>query len=191
MVNVNNPSAEKDEGETSFSPEPQISRRHFLQTLATTAAAVTGVVSHGFPLEAGTDDVKNGDAWEVGGAAVKTNNEKYKSKVTVDKEKKTITVPAKEAYGAYNQTLVYKVAKSKLPVDAPKVGDVFEAGNGQNNFPVTVISVDKDEVVLDGNHPLAGQDLTFEVEITQRRMATVEEVAHGHAHGLDGCGHSH
>ena len=106
-------------------------------------------------------------------------------------EKKTVTVPAKEAYGAYNQTLVYKVAKGKLPVDEPKVGDVFEAGNGQNNFPVTVISVDKDEVVLDGNHPLAGQDLTFEVEITQRRMATVEEVAHGHAHGLDGCGHNH
>ncbi len=106
-------------------------------------------------------------------------------------EKKTITVPSKEAYGPYNDTLVYKVSRSKLPTPDPKVGDVFEAGNGQNNFPVTVVGVEKDEVILDGNHPLAGQDLTFEVEIVQRRMATVEEVAHGHAHGADGCGHHH
>ncbi len=104
-------------------------------------------------------------------------------------DKKTVTVPAKEAYGVYNQSLVYKVSRSKLPVDEPKVGDVFEAGNGQNKFPVTVVSVDKDEVVLDGNHPLAGQDLTFAVEIVERRMATVEEVAHGHAHGAGGCNH--
>lgn len=104
-------------------------------------------------------------------------------------EKKTITVPAKEAYGAYNQQLVYKVHPSKLPNQEPKVGDVFEAGNGQNSFPVSVISVEKEEVVLDGNHPLAGQDLTFEVEVIQRRIATVDEVAHGHAHGTDGCHH--
>jgi FKBP-type peptidyl-prolyl cis-trans isomerase SlyD len=104
-------------------------------------------------------------------------------------EKKTITVPAKEAYGVYNQTMVYKVNKSKLPVPQPKMGDVFEAGNGQNKFPVTVIHVENDEITLDGNHPLAGQDLTFEVEVVLKRMATVEEVAHGHAHSADGCHH--
>ena len=104
-------------------------------------------------------------------------------------DKKTITVLAKDAYGAYNQSLVYKVNRNKLPVPQPKVGDVFEAGNGQNKFPVTVTGIEKDEVVLDGNHPLAGQDLTFAVEMIQRRMATVEEVAHGHAHGSDGCHH--
>lgn len=106
-------------------------------------------------------------------------------------EKKTITVPTKDAYGPYNQTLVYKVPRNKLPVPQPKVGDVFEAGNGQQRFPVTVIDVSQEEVVLDGNHPLAGQDLTFEVEIITRRSATVEEVAHGHAHGLHGHEHHH
>lgn len=104
-------------------------------------------------------------------------------------DKKTVTVSAKDAYGVYNQSLVYKVPSSKLPTVQPKVGDVFEVGNGQGNFPVTVISIEKEEVVLDGNHPLAGQDLTFAVEIVQRRQATVEEVAHGHAHGHDGCHH--
>lgn len=104
-------------------------------------------------------------------------------------DKKTVTIPAKEAYGVYNQSLVYKVNRNKLPVPEPKIGDVFEAGNGQNKFPVTVISVDKEEVVLDGNHPLAGQDLTFAVEIVGRRMASVEEVAHGHVHGVGGCNH--
>lgn len=104
-------------------------------------------------------------------------------------EKKQVTIPAKEAYGAYNPSLVYKVHRSKLPSTQVKVGDVFEAGNGQGSFPVTVISIDKDDVALDGNHPLAGQDLTFAVEIVQKRLATVEEVAHGHAHGAGGCHH--
>jgi FKBP-type peptidyl-prolyl cis-trans isomerase SlyD len=44
-------------------------------------------------------------------------------------------------------------------------------------------------VTLDANHPLAGVDLAFEVEITAVRAATPEELAHGHAHGADGAGH--
>ena len=64
-------------------------------------------------------------------------------------EKKKVTVPAKDAYGAYNQTLVYKVPRSKLPAAQIQVGDVFEAGNGQKSFPVSVISIEKDEVTLD------------------------------------------
>ncbi|MEI7998989.1 MAG: peptidylprolyl isomerase [Candidatus Omnitrophota bacterium] len=104
-------------------------------------------------------------------------------------EKNKVTIAAKDAYGAYNQTLVYKVPRSKLPTTEIKVGDVFEAGNDKQRFPVSVISLEKDDVTLDGNHPLAGQDLTFEVEILQKRLATVEEVAHGHAHGNGGCHH--
>jgi FKBP-type peptidyl-prolyl cis-trans isomerase SlyD len=104
-------------------------------------------------------------------------------------EKKTVTIPSKEAYGDFNKTLVYKVARAKLPTTDIKVGDVFEAGNGKESFPVSVIAIEGDEITLDGNHPLAGQDLTFAVEIVQKRMATVEEVAHGHAHGTGGCHH--
>lgn len=104
-------------------------------------------------------------------------------------DKKKVTIPAQEAYGHYNQNLVYKVKRNKLPSAQVKVGDVFEAGNGQQKYPVSVISIENEEVTLDRNHPLAGQDLTFEVEIVQRRLATVQEVAHGHVHGGDGCHH--
>jgi FKBP-type peptidyl-prolyl cis-trans isomerase SlyD len=104
-------------------------------------------------------------------------------------EKKKVSIPSKEAYGAYNQTLVYKVSRSKLPTAEINVGDVFEAGNGQQSFPVSVIHIENDEITLDGNHPLAGQDLNFEVEVVEKRAATVEEVAHGHAHGTGGCHH--
>jgi FKBP-type peptidyl-prolyl cis-trans isomerase SlyD len=105
------------------------------------------------------------------------------------KDKKTVTIASKEAYGPYNQTLVYKVSRSKLPTTQINVGDVFEAGNGQGSFPVSVIHIEGDEITLDGNHPLAGQDLTFAVEIVDKRTATVDEVAHGHVHGTGGCHH--
>ncbi|MBF0489219.1 MAG: peptidylprolyl isomerase [Candidatus Omnitrophica bacterium] len=104
-------------------------------------------------------------------------------------EKKTVTIPSKEAYGAYNQTLVYKVSRSKLPTPQINMGDVFEAGNGKESFPVSVIHIEGDDITLDGNHPLAGQDLTFAVEIVERRIASVDEVAHGHVHGTGGCHH--
>ncbi len=107
----------------------------------------------------------------------------------VSKEKKTVTILAKEGYGIYNQTLVYKVSRSKLPTTKINIGDVFEAGNGQSSSPVSVIHIENDEITLDGNHPLAGQDLTFEVEIIEKRRATVDEVAHGHVHGTGGCHH--
>jgi FKBP-type peptidyl-prolyl cis-trans isomerase SlyD len=52
---------------------------------------------------------------------------------------------------------------------------------------VTVQAIEGDEVVLDANHPLAGVDLTFEVEIVTVREPTASELAHGHAHGKSGA----
>jgi FKBP-type peptidyl-prolyl cis-trans isomerase SlyD len=104
-------------------------------------------------------------------------------------DKKTITVPAKEAYGEYDSRLIYKVDRAKLPTQDLKIGDMFEAGEDDQFFPVMVKSIEGNDVTLDGNHPLAGQDLTFAVEITDKRLATPEEVAHGHAHGTGGCNH--
>ena len=46
-----------------------------------------------------------------------------------------------------------------------------------------------DEITLDGNHPLAGEDLTFAVEVVGKRPATAEELSHGHVHGAGGCHH--
>lgn len=104
-------------------------------------------------------------------------------------DKHTVTVAAKDAYGVYHEQLVYKVNKAKLPTPDVKVGDMFEAGDGQGMMVVNVVEVNGDEVTLDANHPLAGQDLTFAVEMVEKRLATPEEVAHGHVHGAGGCHH--
>jgi FKBP-type peptidyl-prolyl cis-trans isomerase SlyD len=51
-----------------------------------------------------------------------------------------------------------------------------------------VAAIEGDDVLLDANHPLAGVDLTFDVEIVSARAASAEELSHGHAHGAGGCG---
>jgi FKBP-type peptidyl-prolyl cis-trans isomerase SlyD len=64
---------------------------------------------------------------------------------------------------------------------------------GTDNGEQTEIVIDKtdDYVTVDGNHPLAGIDLKFDVEILDVRAATEEELSHGHVHSAGGCGHSH
>jgi len=104
---------------------------------------------------------------------------------------KTVTIPHREAYGAYDQTLISRVPREQFPVKEVQVGDMFKIGKDEEQRIVTVIEVTAAEVILDGNHPLAGQDLTFAVEIMERRDATVDELAHGHAHGPHGHSHEH
>jgi FKBP-type peptidyl-prolyl cis-trans isomerase SlyD len=75
-----------------------------------------------------------------------------------------------------------------IPVQGElKPGDQFRAGDDQFAPVVTVVAVEGEEVILDGNHPLAGVDLTFDVDVLSRRPASESELAHGHAHGPDGC----
>ncbi len=104
-------------------------------------------------------------------------------------DKKDITVPYALAYGAYDQTLIQKISRQKFPAGEIQVGDTFQVGKDNYHQLVTVIEVSDASVTIDANYPLAGQDLNFAAEIVQKREATVEEVAHGHAHG-DG-GHQH
>ncbi|MFM9031548.1 MAG: hypothetical protein ACKOTF_12910 [Opitutaceae bacterium] len=76
-----------------------------------------------------------------------------------------------------------------LPVEGEiNVGDQFQTGPHRSDPVVTVAAIEGDEVVLDANHPLAGVDLTFDVEVTQAREATADELSHGHAHGEGSCG---
>lgn len=104
-------------------------------------------------------------------------------------DKKTVTIEAREAYGIYDESLIYKVERSKLPSQEIKVGDMFEVGQDGNYTPVTITGITGNEITLDGNHPLAGEDLTFAVEVVGKRPATPEELAHGHVHGAGGCHH--
>jgi len=104
--------------------------------------------------------------------------------------KTRIQVPTARAYGERDAAQVQPVKRSQLPVEGElAIGDQFKTGDDQAAPVVTVISIDGDEVWLDANHPLAGVDLAFDVEILATRAATPEELRHGHAHGTDGaCG---
>jgi FKBP-type peptidyl-prolyl cis-trans isomerase SlyD len=90
-------------------------------------------------------------------------------------EKRTVVVPPERAYGVLDANLVQKVRRARLPVDDLKVGDQFQTGPDRSAPVVTVKAIEGDEVLLDANHPLAGQELHFEVEVVAMRAATPEE----------------
>jgi FKBP-type peptidyl-prolyl cis-trans isomerase SlyD len=97
-----------------------------------------------------------------------------------------VRVPAAQGYGEYDRALVQKVPRRALKGIANlRVGQRLQAGHQA----VTVKHIAGDMITLDGNHPLAGQDLNFDVEITAVRPATEEELAHGHVHGAGGHHH--
>jgi FKBP-type peptidyl-prolyl cis-trans isomerase SlyD len=101
-----------------------------------------------------------------------------------------VQVPAAKAYGAVDPTQVQRVKRALLPLAGEvRIGDQFQAGEDRHAPTVTVAGIEGDEVLLDANHPLAGVDLTFDVEILAVRPATAEELRHGHAHGANGGGH--
>ncbi len=105
-------------------------------------------------------------------------------------DKRKIEVKAPDAYGEINQELVVKVKRTQFPPDADlQVGDQFQVNNDQHSPVFTIMSIESEEVTVDGNHPMAGKDLFFDVEIMGMRPATEDEVSHGHAHGAHGQGH--
>ena len=98
-------------------------------------------------------------------------------------------VPAAEAYGERDDSLVFKVAKSEFSPEAEvEAGMQFEAHGEGGVQLVTVVGVEGDQVTLDANHPLAGEDLHFTVKVMDVREATAEELRHGHVHGGCSCG---
>lgn len=84
-------------------------------------------------------------------------------------ETRTVTVPAAEAYGDRNPDGVQSVPRAQVPDHIPlDPGTQLQVQTGDGRtLPVTVTEVTADEVVLDANHPLAGKDLTFEVELVE------------------------
>ncbi|MGR5312476.1 peptidylprolyl isomerase [Photobacterium damselae] len=103
-------------------------------------------------------------------------------------DKFEVTVAPEEAYGEYLDAMVQRVpAEVFHGVDEITVGMRFLADTDQGPIPVEVTEVDGDFVVVDGNHMLAGQTLTFDVEVVALRPATEEEIAHGHLHQGGGC----
>lgn len=82
-------------------------------------------------------------------------------------ETKSIEVSADDAYGPYNKNLAIKITKDELPEGfEPEVGQQFELDQPDDKvYLVTIIDIKDDEIVLDANHPLAGHDLRFDLEL--------------------------
>jgi len=96
-----------------------------------------------------------------------------------------------DAYGNYDEEAVADLPLSMFAnVDMPGIGSIIPLQDNQGNrFQGKVVSVGEDSIIVDLNHPMAGQELHFNGKIIEVRPATDDEIAHGHAHGPDGHHH--
>lgn len=103
----------------------------------------------------------------------------------------TVSVPPEEGYGVRDAGKTQAVPREMFPVEEEIVaGMQFHAqGPDGHQLVVTVVKVEDDRVTVDGNHPLAGVQLNFDVKVLEVREATGEEITHGHVHGPDGHHH--
>jgi FKBP-type peptidyl-prolyl cis-trans isomerase SlyD len=108
-------------------------------------------------------------------------------KVVGDKFK--VRLDAEDAYGELIEDRVQVIPRTMFEgIDELEVGMQFQADVSEGPGAVTIIKIEGDDVTIDGNHPLAGLALTFDVEVVDVRAATEEELDHGHVHGA-GCHH--
>jgi len=110
---------------------------------------------------------------------------------SVNDELKVHVEPA-EGYGDRSEELIQTVARDMFETDQEiSVGMQFHAQSAEGQMVVVTVTETTDETVtVDGNHPLAGTPLNFEVKVIDIREATEDEMAHGHVHDGD-CGHDH
>ncbi|MFT5756620.1 MAG: FKBP-type peptidyl-prolyl cis-trans isomerase SlyD [Alteromonadaceae bacterium] len=107
-------------------------------------------------------------------------------------DKFEVEVSADQAYGQREDGYVQTVPKDMFgSIEDLAVGAQLRATTDDGEQTVMVIDMTEDEITVDGNHPLAGIDLKFEVDILEVREATADELAHGHVHSEGGCGHQH
>ena len=100
-------------------------------------------------------------------------------------DKLDVTVQPDDGYGEFNEKLVQKVPSIMFEgVESIEPGMQFHTSNegGSGGETITVVSIENDEVTIDGNHALAGVTLHFAVDIIEVREATAEELEHGHVH---------
>jgi len=101
-----------------------------------------------------------------------------------------VKVAPAEGYGERDEALVQEVPRRAFQgISEIKPGMAFTAQSNRGAMRVVVTRVVGDMVTVDGNHPLAGETLNFDVEVTEVRPATEEELSHGHVHGPGGHHH--
>lgn len=102
----------------------------------------------------------------------------------------SVTVQPQDGYGIHREDLVQEVPREAFPdPDKLEAGMQFSAESDRGTLPVVITHVSADSVIVDGNHPLAGQVLHFSVRIAEVRDASPEELSHGHVHGPGGHHH--
>ena len=105
--------------------------------------------------------------------------------------KKNIELSSSDAYGDYDEKAVQQVKKEEFPEDANlEAGMEYMAHSPEGQpIPFVIKEVKENDVTIDFNHPLAGKNLKFDVELVNVRDATPEELQHGHVHGPHGHHH--
>ena len=88
-------------------------------------------------------------------------------------DKKTVSIPADEAYGPKQEDMIMEFPRERFPAEmVPEVGMQLNMNNGQGqSFPVVILEVQESVVILDANHPLAGQELIFDLELVEIKGA--------------------
>lgn len=96
-----------------------------------------------------------------------------------------VTIAPEDAYGVRDDSLQHEVPREMFDTGGHdiNVGMQFQAQSEDGMLLVTVVGVSDDKITVDGNHPLAGVPLTFDVTVRDVRDATEEEISHGHVHG--------
>jgi FKBP-type peptidyl-prolyl cis-trans isomerase SlyD len=100
----------------------------------------------------------------------------------------SVTIPPADAYGEIDDSMVQIVSKKMFDGMDIEIGMQFHADVSHGAGVITVTEIQGDDVTVDGNHPLAGETLIFDVNVVDVRQATADEIAHGHIHGA-GCHH--
>jgi len=105
-------------------------------------------------------------------------------------EEKTVTIPASEAYGEYNEEMVQTLPRDQFEgIELQKGMTLYGQTPDGQTIAVTVKDFDDKNVTIDYNHPLAGEDLTFDVKLVSKREATADEALTGQVGGgHDSCG---
>jgi len=105
-------------------------------------------------------------------------------------DKLKVRIAPADAYGEQDATLIQEVPRSAFGANnSLEVGMQFQAESNHGPHTVTITKMVDDTITVDGNHPLAGQHLNFDVQVVEVRTATEEELSHGHVHGPGGHHH--
>ncbi len=105
----------------------------------------------------------------------------------------SLVLEPKDAYGEYNPEITQVIQREAFGDNEIEVGMQFHAQNdGGQPVLITISAIEGDNITIDGNPPLAGVTLHYDIEVMDVRDATEEELSHGHVHAHgDSCGHDH